>query len=135
MDIISASIGLFFAFPLMLLVTVAIKLTTRGPVFFKQKRTGLGGKPFEMYKFRTMVVDAEARKTRIGSELNERDGPAFKIKDDPRIFSLGRFLRMTTIDELPQLWNVLKGDMSLVGPRPLPCEEAQRMPRLAASAA
>jgi lipopolysaccharide/colanic/teichoic acid biosynthesis glycosyltransferase len=81
-----------------------------------------------MWKFRTMVADAEARKAALMS-LNEQDGPAFKIKRDPRITTVGRFLRSTSLDELPQLWNVLKGDMSLVGPRPLPCSESDRCER------
>ena len=106
-----------------LLLAAAIKLTSPGPVFFRQWRTGRGGKPFLMYKFRSMVVDAEAKKLEL-LPLNELDGPAFKLTGDPRITRLGRFLRDTSLDELPQLWNVLRGEMSLVGPRPLPCEES-----------
>jgi lipopolysaccharide/colanic/teichoic acid biosynthesis glycosyltransferase len=86
-------------------------------------RAGLGGRSFWLYKFRTMVVGAETKKKDL-MELNEQDGPAFKIKNDPRVTRVGSFLRKTSIDELPQLWNVLKGDMSLVGPRPLPVEES-----------
>jgi lipopolysaccharide/colanic/teichoic acid biosynthesis glycosyltransferase len=123
-DVVGALFGLILLSPVLLLVAAAIKLTSRGPVFFKQRRSGRGGKPFFMYKFRTMVVDAEARKAEL-MKLNEQDGPAFKIKNDPRITRLGRFLRKTSLDELPQLWNVLIGDMSLVGPRPLPCSEAE----------
>jgi lipopolysaccharide/colanic/teichoic acid biosynthesis glycosyltransferase len=93
-------------------------------VFFKQWRSGRGGRPFLCYKFRTMVVDAESRKKQLLAR-NEQDGPAFKIQDDPRVTPLGRFLRKTSIDELPQFWNVLRGEMSLVGPRPLPCHEAE----------
>src|SRR5262249_28347556 len=104
-------------------VAIAIKLTSRGPVLFKQWRTGRGGRPFLIWKFRTMGVDAEARKAEL-AQLNEQDGPAFKIRNDPRITRLGRILRKTSLHELPQLWNVLRGDMSLVGPRPLPCAEA-----------
>jgi lipopolysaccharide/colanic/teichoic acid biosynthesis glycosyltransferase len=100
-----------------------IKLTSKGPVLFAQKRAGLGGKPFKIYKFRTMVVDAEALKAKLKAQ-NEQDGPAFKIKDDPRVTKVGKFLRKTSIDELPQLWNVLIGDMTLVGPRPLPVNES-----------
>ena len=101
---------------------LAIKMTSRGPVFFRQVRAGQYGRPFAMYKLRTMVVNAEDLKSTL-LELNERDGPAFKMKNDPRVTKLGYFLRKTGIDEIPQLWNVLKGDMSIVGPRPLPCHE------------
>jgi lipopolysaccharide/colanic/teichoic acid biosynthesis glycosyltransferase len=102
---------------------VAIKLSGPGEVIFRQKRAGLGGRPFTIFKFRTMVKDAEARKKQL-AEKNEQDGAAFKIKDDPRVTKVGAFLRKTSIDELPQLFNVLKGDMTLVGPRPLPVNEA-----------
>lgn len=123
-DIAGASFGLFLLAPLFAIVAVAIKATSAGPVFFRQNRSGLGGEPFVMLKFRSMGVDAEARKRQLMS-LNEQDGPAFKIKNDPRTTRIGRFLRRTSIDELPQLWNVLRGDMSLVGPRPLPCDETE----------
>jgi lipopolysaccharide/colanic/teichoic acid biosynthesis glycosyltransferase len=122
LDIAGAICGLVLLLPLVTFIAAAIKLSSRGPVLFRQWRSGRGGKPFLMYKFRTMVTDAEVRKQAL-LPLNERDGPAFKIKDDPRVTRLGRFLRATSLDELPQLWNVLKGDMSLVGPRPLPCHE------------
>ena len=122
-DVASASLGLLLLAPLFAVVAAAIKVTSSGPVFFRQRRSGLGGKEFSMVKFRSMVVDAEARKRQLMA-LNEQDGPAFKIKDDPRTTPIGRFLRRTSIDELPQLWNVWRGDMSLVGPRPLPCEES-----------
>jgi len=122
LDVIGAGVGLLMLSPLFLLVAIAMKLTSAGPIFFCQQRGGLGGRRFVLYKFRSMVVDAEAKKQALMS-LNEQDGPAFKIKHDPRITRLGRLLRKTSIDELPQLWNVLKGDMSLVGPRPLPCDE------------
>jgi lipopolysaccharide/colanic/teichoic acid biosynthesis glycosyltransferase len=102
---------------------VLIKRESPGPVFFKQRRAGLGGKPFIIYKLRTMVNDAEQRKAQLAA-LNEQDGPAFKLKDDPRTTQIGRFLRRTSLDELPQFWNVLKGDMTLVGPRPLPVPES-----------
>jgi lipopolysaccharide/colanic/teichoic acid biosynthesis glycosyltransferase len=124
LDIMGAGIGLLLLTPLFVLVAAAIKLTSPGPVLFSQMRGGWGGKPFRFFKFRTMVVDAEARKRDLMA-LNEQDGPAFKIKADPRITTIGRWLRATSIDELPQLWNVLKGDMSLVGPRPLPCDESE----------
>jgi lipopolysaccharide/colanic/teichoic acid biosynthesis glycosyltransferase len=121
-DVVGASLGLLFLVPLFAVVAIAIRATSRGPVFFRQRRSGLAGKPFLMIKFRTMVVDAEAKKQALMA-LNEQDGPAFKIKRDPRVTRLGSFLRRSSIDELPQLWNVLRGDMSLVGPRPLPCSE------------
>lgn len=108
--------------PVLLVVAILIKLTSPGPVFFVQKRLGLNKRHFNVYKFRTMVVDAEERMKEI-EHLNEVSGPVFKIKKDPRITSIGRFLRKTSIDELPQLFNVLLGDMSLVGPRPLPLRD------------
>jgi lipopolysaccharide/colanic/teichoic acid biosynthesis glycosyltransferase len=108
--------------PIFLLVAAAIKLDSSGPIFFVQWRSGLGGRLFSMFKFRSMVVDAEQRKKDMG-ELNEQDGPAFKMEQDPRLTAVGRFLRKTSLDETPQLWNVLRGEMSLVGPRPLPVDE------------
>lgn len=124
LDILGASLGLVLLMPLMVLVAVAIRLTSPGPIFFIQRRSGLGGKTFLLYKFRSMRADAEAKKAALMA-LNEQDGPAFKIRHDPRITPIGRVLRSTSIDELPQLWNVLRGDMSLVGPRPLPCNESE----------
>jgi len=125
MDIVCAAFGLIVALPVLFIAAIAIKLTSKGPVFFRQMRTGQFGNPFPIYKIRTMVMDAEELKGKL-EELNERDGPAFKIKDDPRVTTLGVFLRKTGLDELPQLWNVLIGDMAIVGPRPLPCiEDAQ----------
>lgn len=123
LDVVGAIVGLVVLFPLMALAALGIRLTSPGPIIFRQKRSGLGGKPFIIYKFRTMRVDAEARKQEL-RPLSEQDGPAFKLENDPRLTRLGRFLRKTSIDELPQLVNVLWGDMSLVGPRPLPCDEA-----------
>jgi lipopolysaccharide/colanic/teichoic acid biosynthesis glycosyltransferase len=123
LDVCGAFIGLVLLAPLLAVIAVAIKLTSPGPVFFRQRRSGHGGRPFVICKFRTMVVDAESRKAALLAR-NERDGPAFKIKHDPRITRLGWLLRTTSLDELPQLWNVFKGDMSLVGPRPLPCSES-----------
>lgn len=122
MDIIGALVGIVVGAPLMLFIAVIIKITSPGPVIFKQRRGGLGGKAFTVYKFRTMVEDAEARKAHL-RHLNERTGAAFKIKNDPRITRVGRFLRNLSMDELPQFFNVLMGDMSLVGPRPLPVTE------------
>ena len=124
LDIVGASLGLVGLTPLLAVVAVLIKWTSPGPVFFIQKRSGLGGKPFMLYKFRSMRCDAEAKKAELMA-LNEQDGQAFNIRNDPRITPLGRLLRTTSIDELPQLWNVLRGDMSLVGPRPLPCHESE----------
>jgi exopolysaccharide biosynthesis polyprenyl glycosylphosphotransferase len=103
--------------PVFLGIALAIKLDSRGPVFFKQKRVGMRGRRFEVYKFRTMVVNAEELRHQL-LEMNEMDGPVFKIADDPRITRVGRFLRKTSLDELPQFFNVLTGDMSVVGPRP-----------------
>lgn len=112
--------------PLFAMVAVAIKLDSRGPVFFVQRRVGLGARQFPFFKFRTMVQDAERLQSRF-EHLNEANGPVFKIKQDPRITRVGRFIRRTSLDELPQLINVLKGDMSLVGPRPLPLRDVARM--------
>jgi len=127
-DKIGALIGLVLFSPLFALVAVAIKLDSRGPVFFKQVRSGLNGRPFELFKFRTMCHDAEKIKHRL-SELNEMSGPVFKIRNDPRITRVGRILRKTSIDEVPQFINVLLGHMSLVGPRPpLPDEVARFEP-------
>jgi lipopolysaccharide/colanic/teichoic acid biosynthesis glycosyltransferase len=122
LDVSGAAVGLIILLPVFGAIAAAVKLSSPGPVFFRQWRSGRGGRPFVIYKFRTMVADAEARKAALQS-LNEQDGPAFKVRADPRITAVGRLLRCTSLDELPQLWNVLKGDMSLVGPRPLPCEE------------
>jgi lipopolysaccharide/colanic/teichoic acid biosynthesis glycosyltransferase len=123
LDLAGAVVGLVAFSPVLAAAAVAIKLTSPGPVIFKQRRAGLGGRPFTIYKFRTMVADAEARKKALRA-LSEQDGPAFKLTHDPRVTAVGRFLRKTSIDELPQLFNVLKGDMSLVGPRPLPVDES-----------
>ena len=122
-DITGAAIALVLLSPVMLIAALAVKLTSRGPIIFKQRRAGLGGKPFTIYKFRTMCTDAEAQKSDLRTQ-SEQDGPAFKLTNDPRITTPGKFLRMTSIDELPQLWNVIRGDMSLVGPRPLPIDES-----------
>lgn len=122
LDIVGAAVGGTLLLPLLAATALAIRIGSPGPVIFAQPRTGRGGRKFTMYKFRTMVPDAEAQKQTLMA-MNEQDGPAFKITHDPRITPLGRFLRKTSIDELPQLWNVLRGEMSLVGPRPLPCSE------------
>jgi exopolysaccharide biosynthesis polyprenyl glycosylphosphotransferase len=121
-DIVASAIMLVFLSPILLIAALLIKLTSPGPVMFVQQRLGLGKRHFGIYKFRTMVIDAEKRMKEI-EHLNEVSGPVFKIKNDPRITPVGKFLRKTSIDELPQLLNVLKGDMSLVGPRPLPIRD------------
>jgi len=123
LDIVVSAIGLLCLFPILLMAAILIVCTTSGPMFFMQRRTGSGGIPFNIYKFRTMVVDAEQQQSKL-RHLNEQDGPAFKMVADPRVTAIGHILRFTCIDELPQLWNVLRGEMSLVGPRPLPCNEA-----------
>ena len=124
-DIIGAGSGLLLLSPVIAIVACAVKFTSKGPVFFSQKRVGKNGELFDMYKFRSMVVNAEELKEKLAHQ-NEMSGPMFKMKDDPRVTKVGKFIRKTSLDELPQLWNVLKGDMSLVGPRPsLPKEVAQ----------
>jgi exopolysaccharide biosynthesis polyprenyl glycosylphosphotransferase len=124
-DIASSAAALWLLLPLFAGVALIIKLTSRGPVFFKQVRVGLYGKPFHMLKFRSMVVNAEALKALLEKQ-NEQSGPVFKMKRDPRITGIGRFIRKFSIDELPQLINVLRGDMSIVGPRPpVPSEVAK----------
>lgn len=127
-DFMAAALGLIISAPLLLIIAVAIKLDTPGKVVFRQPRCGLGGRNFTMYKFRSMVSNAEDLKRQLQS-MNEVDGPMFKISRDPRITRVGQFLRDTNLDELPQLWNVLKGDMSLVGTRPLSMEEMRYNPR------
>ncbi len=125
LDMVGSAILLVLSSPVFLLAALAVKLTSKGPVFFTQVRCGLHGRPFKVFKFRTMVTDAEQKKKLLLSH-NEVDGPVFKMKKDPRVTPVGRFLRKFSIDELPQLYNVLRGDMSLVGPRPpLPEEVAQ----------
>ncbi|MDO4239212.1 sugar transferase [Micrococcus sp.] len=124
-DLVSAGIGIVLISPLLLAVAIAVKTTSPGPVLFRQERIGLHGEPFTMLKFRSMVVDAEEIKAQLVSDRGE-DDILFKMKDDPRVTRVGSFIRRTSIDELPQLVNVLRGDMSLVGPRPhLPHEVAQ----------
>jgi exopolysaccharide biosynthesis polyprenyl glycosylphosphotransferase len=124
LDVAISLIMLMLLTPLFLIVTALIKLTSNGPVFFRQQRMGLNKRKFEIFKFRTMVQNAEEMMAAL-EDLNEVPGPVFKIMDDPRITPVGKFLRRTSIDELPQLFNILKGDMSLVGPRPLPVRDYQ----------
>ena len=124
-DVVCSFMGVIVLSPLFIIIAIIIKTNSKGPVFFSQKRVGKNGKEFDMYKFRSMVVNAEELKEKLAAK-NEMSGPMFKMKDDPRVTKVGKFIRKTSIDELPQLWNVLKGDMSLVGPRPsLPKEVAQ----------
>ena len=120
LDIVCSLLFLIFFSPLFLIIALLIKIDSRGPVFFLQKRCGKDGKEFNMYKFRTMVKDAEFLKKKL---KNEMDGPMFKMKNDPRVTRIGKALRKWSFDELPQFLNVLKGDMSLVGPRPLAGDE------------
>jgi len=123
-DVSTTLLALLALWPLIALVALAVRLTSRGLAFFVQTRIGQYGARFGMVKFRSMHVDAEARRTALET-ASDRDGPCFKMKDDPRVTPLGRFLRRSSLDELPQLFNVLWGDMSLVGPRPaLPQEVA-----------
>lgn len=131
-DRLGAAMVILFSLPLWLTAAIGIKLKSpRGPIFFKQQRAGLYGKPFKMYKFRTMNPDAEALLAEVKKESgNEMSGPVFKLDDDPRVFAFGSWLRKTSIDELPQLLNVLKGDMSLVGPRPLPVYEVDEFQKI-----
>jgi len=125
LDFIGAlALLVLFSIP-MVVIAILIRLNSRGPIIFKQQRSGLNGQPFRMYKFRTMVTDAEQRKQEL-AVLNEMSGPVFKVTNDPRITSIGKVLRKYSLDELPQLFNVLKLEMSLVGPRPLPVEEVKR---------
>ncbi len=115
---------------LFILIGLVVKLTSPGPILFRQKRCGLNGQPFTILKFRTMETNAEQRKAELAA-MNEMSGPVFKIKNDPRITPIGRFLRKFSLDELPQFFNVLRGEMSLVGPRPLPVDEVRRFDDLA----
>jgi exopolysaccharide biosynthesis polyprenyl glycosylphosphotransferase len=125
LDVAVAASVLIVGAPLFVLVALAIRLDSRGSVLFVQRRVGLNKRTFWLVKFRTMCTDAERRQATLEG-LNEANGPVFKIANDPRVTRIGRFLRRTSIDELPQLWNVLRGDMSLVGPRPLPLRDVSR---------
>jgi exopolysaccharide biosynthesis polyprenyl glycosylphosphotransferase len=127
-DVVGAVVGFVVLGPFMLAVAALIKLTSSGPVVYAQDRCGLNRRAFRMYKFRSMYADADKQQASLESR-NEAGGPVFKIRDDPRVTPLGRILRKTSIDELPQLWNVLTGDMSLVGPRPLPWRDVDRITR------
>jgi lipopolysaccharide/colanic/teichoic acid biosynthesis glycosyltransferase len=128
MDVTFSALALVICAPLLVIISLIIRLDSPGPAIFRQVRCGKNGKYFQICKFRTMVLNAEEVKHQI-SYLNEADGPVFKILQDPRVTRVGKILRTTNLDELPQLWNVLKGDMSLVGPRPLAAEETRFSPR------
>jgi len=123
-DITASILGLLLMLPICLIIAICIKCDSKGPIIFRQVRVGRDGQPFTLYKFRSMQLNAEAMKERL-RHLNVTDGPTFKIKDDPRVTRVGRFLRRSTMDELPQLINVLRGDMSFVGPRPPLPEEVE----------
>ena len=125
-DLAVATIGLILFLPLFIAIAVAVKVDSRGPIFFAQDRVGLNRRRFKALKFRTMIDGAELLQPGL-EDRNEADGPVFKIQDDPRITPLGRWLRRLSLDELPQLVNVLVGDMSLVGPRPLPLRDVSRI--------
>ncbi len=122
-DITGSLAGIIIFFPAALLISIIIKLESRGPVLYKQKRVGRNNREFVIYKFRSMCLDADCKKKAL-LPFNEQPGPAFKLKNDPRITKFGRFLRKSSMDELPQFINILKGEMSLVGPRPLDVNEA-----------
>ena len=122
-DIFGSSIGLILLSPVFLITSIAVWMSSPGPIFFRQLREGKDGKKFHIYKFRTMCNDAESLKSALRHQ-SEQDGPAFKLAEDPRLTTVGKYLRKSCVDELPQLLNVLKGDMSLVGPRPLPVDES-----------
>ena len=124
-DIAGSLVGLVISVPIVAITAIPLKLESPGPLFFKQKRVGLNGRVFEIYKLRSMYADAEERKKDLMAR-NEMNGLMFKITDDPRITKVGKFIRRTSIDELPQFWNVLKGDMSLVGTRPPTLDEYNR---------
>jgi exopolysaccharide biosynthesis polyprenyl glycosylphosphotransferase len=124
-DVLLALLLLIVLSPVFAIVALLVKLTSNGPVLFRQPRCGLHGRPFTFLKFRSMQIDAEERKLAL-APFNEMDGPAFKMTNDPRVTPIGRFLRRTSLDELPQLWNILKGDMSFVGPRPAVIEEVRQ---------
>jgi exopolysaccharide biosynthesis polyprenyl glycosylphosphotransferase len=123
-DILFSTVALILLSPVLLAVAIAVKLDSRGPIFYSSERIGKKGRVFSCTKFRTMVRDAEKRRADV-MHMNERDGVLFKISNDPRITSVGRFLRKYSLDELPQFFNVLKGDMSIVGPRPPLASEVQ----------
>jgi exopolysaccharide biosynthesis polyprenyl glycosylphosphotransferase len=125
-DVVGATLLLLFLSPFFLAIALAIKITSRGSVFYASQRPGIGGTPFSCWKFRTMYRDADQRQADLES-INEASGALFKIRDDPRMTPVGRMLRGFSLDELPQLWNVVRGQMSLVGPRPLPLRDYDQL--------
>lgn len=125
-DIVASLFGLILLSPVLLVIAIAIYIDDPGPVIFKQERSGLNGKPFVMWKFRSMYQNAPELRFEL-EEQNELDGPAFKMTDDPRVTKVGKFIRKTSIDELPQLINIFNGNMSVVGPRPLPTYENEQL--------
>lgn len=130
LDAVGAALLLTLLSPVLLAAALGVKMTSPGPILFRQQRSGVNGRPFRLYKFRTMVTNAEQLKHELAA-MNEMSGPVFKVTNDPRITAFGRLLRKFSIDELPQLYNVLRGEMSLVGPRPLPVDEVKRFNDLA----
>jgi lipopolysaccharide/colanic/teichoic acid biosynthesis glycosyltransferase len=128
MDIGVSLLMIIILSPVLLAISILIKVSSPGPIIFKQTRVGLRGRQFGLFKFRTMIVNAEILRKELEAE-NEADGPVFKIKDDPRVTKIGKFLRKTGLDELPQLFNILKGEMSLIGPRPPLYEETKSYKR------
>ncbi|MCP3919067.1 MAG: hypothetical protein GY711_26285 [bacterium] len=127
-DVVVSGTAIALLSPVLIVTAAAVKMTSPGPIIFRQRRAGRGGTPFTFYKFRSMYVDAEERKKAL-AHLNEKRGPIFKMKNDPRMTPVGRFIRRASIDELPQLFNVLKGDMTLIGPRPPTLNEVDRYER------
>lgn len=126
MDILISSVAIIVFSPVMLVVAIAIRLDSRGPILFSQLRSGYLNKPFKIFKFRSMKPKADEMKQSLMG-MNEMDGPVFKIRQDPRITRVGKFIRDWSLDELPQLFNILRGDMAIVGPRPLPVEEVAQL--------
>jgi lipopolysaccharide/colanic/teichoic acid biosynthesis glycosyltransferase len=129
LDVAASLFGLIVLSPLFLVISIVIRLESPGKAIFVQKRNGLHGREFRMYKFRTMHKDADKLRAALDAQ-NELDGPAFKMTNDPRVTKVGKFLRKTSLDELPQLLNVLSGSMSIVGPRPLPTYETEKLSNL-----
>ena len=126
MDILAGIVGVILSSPIMLVTAIAIKLDSPGPILFKQTRVGQNGRHFKIYKFRSMYIDAEERKKELLEQNELEGGVMFKIKDDPRITRVGKFIRKTSIDELPQFFNILGGSMSLVGTRPPTLDEVEK---------
>ncbi|APW62386.1 sugar transferase [Paludisphaera borealis] len=130
MDMAGAALGLILLSPVLLLVAILVRLDTPGPAVFRQQRMGRGGRLFWCLKFRSMTVDADELLGQLESRNESPDGVMFQMKDDPRVTRVGRFLRRSSLDELPQLWNILRGEMSLIGPRPLSLPECRKLASL-----